>query len=374
MSETLLSRKNPIISDVILDTLARETGAEDTNDNGKVEYRDIYSIAMKNVTDVSGVIPAVSGYIASVHSGDTTRKQTALRNIAKFENHLVLDITPNTLDTSSIDPVLQIQSISPDATIYYTLDGSSPRPGGATTFSAVGTANIPLQSNRVAYREEYELGGIKILGKVATFDLLYDWIELSQSRETYNASGAASEKSEAFTYKEVPWKLTTQSNRASSGYTYPKLIDCQVGLKATTGCQLGPYFAYSADHESRIRSLITASVQAYIDTGAENLIAESPNETITNGRMYGNSSYRMYLTWTIDPVTKKRVYPATISGMYDTANGWTNIAPMVIRSALEKDSTIQSFENMIKLAIDENTVGHTQNEETSLTGKIENYF
>lgn len=82
---------------------------------------------MKNVTGVSGVVPAVSGYIASIHANDLPRKATALKNIAKTENHLLASIVANPITTEHT-PALHLESIS-GGTILYTLDGSSPVPG-----------------------------------------------------------------------------------------------------------------------------------------------------------------------------------------------------------------------------------------------------
>ena len=66
---------------------------------------------MKNTTGVSRVVPAVSGYIGSIHSGDDSKKHTALKNVAKTENHLLITIITNP-DTNNHTPALKIQSIS----------------------------------------------------------------------------------------------------------------------------------------------------------------------------------------------------------------------------------------------------------------------
>ena len=66
---------------------------------------------MKDTTGVSKVMPAVSGYISSIHAGDEAKKRTALKNIAKTENHLLRTIIPNP-DTNNHTPALKIQSIS----------------------------------------------------------------------------------------------------------------------------------------------------------------------------------------------------------------------------------------------------------------------
>ena len=127
VSETLLGRSNPSITLASLDHIARETGADDQNNDGVINYRDLMSIQMKSVTGVSGIVPAVSGYIASVHSGDTSAKQRALKNIAKTENHILLSIVPHS-NPGDHTPMVKLESIS-GGNILYTLDGSSPIPG-----------------------------------------------------------------------------------------------------------------------------------------------------------------------------------------------------------------------------------------------------
>ncbi len=111
VSDILLGRTNPTITQAALDNISRQTGAEDQNNDGVVDYADVYGIQMKDTVGVSKVVPAVSGYIASVHAGDESKKRTALKNIAKTENHLLLTIIPNP-DSNNHTPALKIQSIS----------------------------------------------------------------------------------------------------------------------------------------------------------------------------------------------------------------------------------------------------------------------
>ncbi len=52
ISELLLTKSAPITQE-LLDVVARQSGADDQNNDGIVNYRDTYSIRMKDVTGVS---------------------------------------------------------------------------------------------------------------------------------------------------------------------------------------------------------------------------------------------------------------------------------------------------------------------------------
>ena len=95
---------------------------------------------MNNVDDVSGMVPAVSGYIRSVHTGDATQKQTALSNIAKTENHILASIVAD--PGGSHLPALKLKSISGD--ILYTSDLSSPHPNNGSTKIVSGEVVLPF--------------------------------------------------------------------------------------------------------------------------------------------------------------------------------------------------------------------------------------
>lgn len=85
-------------------------GASDSDNNGVVNYRDILFTSMKNVSDFSRVIPLSSGYISSVHSGDTQAKVQSLINISLTENHLSTTILPDQKNPNSHNPALEIKT------------------------------------------------------------------------------------------------------------------------------------------------------------------------------------------------------------------------------------------------------------------------
>jgi hypothetical protein len=240
----LLIAKNTTITTELLNTLARQSGAEDQNNDGVVNYKDTYSIRMKDVTGVSKIMPMTSGYIASIHSGDATMKATALSNIVRTENHIIARIVPsqNTLDHT---PSLELTTSSPGAQILYTLDLSSPIPGGATTRSTTNKLVVPFQNAKLYYREYSSINGQMVLGKVVGFDLTSDWTELAQSSVSANSSGRVIVDTQSLTYKNIPYTVTTLSNSISSQYTYPKTLSCQVWAKKDAGCHLGPYMVWS---------------------------------------------------------------------------------------------------------------------------------
>jgi hypothetical protein len=182
---------------------------------------------MKDVSGVSKITPMTSGYIASIHSGDATMKATALSNIVRTENHIIARIVPsqNTLDHT---PSLELTTSSPGAQILYTLDLSSPIPGGATTRSTTNKLVVPFQNAKLYYREYSIINGQMVLGKVVGFDLTSDWTELAQSSVSANSSGRVIVDTQSLTYKSIPYTVTTLSNSVSSQYTYPKTLSCQV--------------------------------------------------------------------------------------------------------------------------------------------------
>jgi hypothetical protein len=110
LSETLLARAGRIISKEALDQMGRESGA--------VDYNDVMSTKRPYASNLSQITPGFVGYMSSVYSGDSVKRATSLKNVAKMENHLILDIVEN---PSNHDPMLRIQSMS-GGTIFYTLD------------------------------------------------------------------------------------------------------------------------------------------------------------------------------------------------------------------------------------------------------------
>ena len=102
------------------------------------------------------MVPATSGYIASIHSGNTTNKTAALSNVMRTENHIIARIIPAS-DTNDHTPSLELTTNTPGATILYTFDFSSPVPGGATThpksqfhfrMQRSTTENIPISTDK----------------------------------------------------------------------------------------------------------------------------------------------------------------------------------------------------------------------------------
>lgn len=176
----IMFAKNATITQELLDNAARQSGAEDQNNDGIVNYRDTYSIRMKDVTGVSKIIPATSGYIASIHSGNPTQKTNALSNISRTENHIVARIIPSA-NTSDHTPSLELTASSPGASILYTLDLSSPMIGASGTTVGASKLVIPFQNRKIYYREYSVIGGQVVLGKVVGFDLTSDWTELAQT-------------------------------------------------------------------------------------------------------------------------------------------------------------------------------------------------
>lgn len=98
------------------------------------------------------MVPATSGYIASIHSGNTTYKTAALSNVMRTENHIIARIIPAS-DTNDHTPSLELTTTTPGATILYTFDFSSPVPGGATTHSTPSKITVPFQNAKIYYRE-----------------------------------------------------------------------------------------------------------------------------------------------------------------------------------------------------------------------------
>ena len=66
---------------------------------------------MKDVSGVSKVVPAISGYIDAIHNGK--QKTTSLENVYKTENHIIKKIvsSPNTTDHT---PALELSSSNPN--------------------------------------------------------------------------------------------------------------------------------------------------------------------------------------------------------------------------------------------------------------------
>jgi hypothetical protein len=293
ISETILARSNAAITLGALDHIAREVGISDTDNNGVINYADVIGIQMKNISGVSSIVPAVSGYIRAIHTGDQTKKIITLKNIAKTENHLLASIVANPTTTDHT-PALRLDSVS-GGTILYTLDGSSPIPGASGTRSTVGTVTIPMQATTLYYREQFMLDGSVVLGKVKRFDLRSDWTTLAQEAAPYNQAGQTTSNTENASYKGTNYTITTTSNVTSPGYTYPKTVDCRVGT--TAGCHLGPYMAWSPTHESQIRSLITTGIQSYID-GTIVTPPISLVDTIRSNISYNGATYTITDTWT----------------------------------------------------------------------------
>jgi hypothetical protein len=350
ISETILARTNAIVSQEALDHIAREVGISDTDNNGVINYADITSIQMKNITGVSSIVPAVSGYIRAIHTNDPTKKTTALRNIAKTENHLLASIVANPTNTDHT-PALHLQSIS-GGTILYTLDGSSPIAGASGTQSSVGTLTIPMRDATLYYREQFVLNGTTVLGKVKRFDLKADWTTLAQESVPYNQTAQTTSNTESASYKSTNYTITTVSNAVNPAYTYPKTLGCQIGTVA--GCHLGPYMVWSPEHESRVRSMIATGVANYVE---DNTVVTPPTdfvETIRSNISYGGASYAIIDTWT-RWANGTRSFPVTVTATITRRNGQTHTLTKTAQSQSDVSSMNTMIEQEAKTYIDTDT-------------------
>jgi hypothetical protein len=354
VSDGILSRVSPTISNENLDHIARQTGAEDQNNDGIVNYRDLTAIQMRDVTWVSQIVPAVSGYIGSVHSWSVTQKETSLSNIAKTENHITPIIVANPYTTDHT-PALKLKTVSP-ATILYTLDGSNPTPSNPKVRSANSELVIPFQNAKLSYREQFTLNGKSVLGKVTVFNLLSDWTELVQSSATYNSNSKSSTWVENFAYRNTSYTITSNSNAISTGYTYPKTIDCHIWNKITDGCQYWPYIAWSPDHESRIRELIIVAAKSFIDTTS--VILPPPNlvDIIRNSISYKWSTYTITNTYTLDTVNNARTFPVVASVDIYLKNWQTYKYANKANNQTELNALNTQIEKDAKTYIDNNTL------------------
>ena len=92
------------------------------------------------------------------------KKEVALSNVARTENHIVPTIIANPY-ASDHTPALKLKTVSP-ATILYTLDGSSPMLNNPNVRSANSELIVPFQNAKLYYREQFTLNGKTVLGKV----------------------------------------------------------------------------------------------------------------------------------------------------------------------------------------------------------------
>ncbi len=394
VSDTLLSRDTLSISQEALDHIARQTGADDQNNDSIINYRDITSIRTKDITGISKVIPAISGYISSIHSGDEAKKMIALTNIAKTENHIL----PKIIASANPDdhtPALELTTSSPTSTILYTLDGSSPLPNGPTTKTAMNKLTIPFQSAKLYYREQFSLSGKTVLGKVVGFDLTSDWTELAQTSTSYNNSGKENAIVENLSYKNVPYTLTSISNGISSAYTYPKSITCSVWQKKDATCNSGPYLVWSGEHEVRVRGLIETAVKSYIDTptviigttpipliGTPSAPPVAPPTnllvTIRDKVVYKWDTYTITNTWTAGPNTTK-IFPVRIDVTISWKNGQTYSTTHTVNTEADRLFFNTQLEKSVKEYIDSNNTTavpptYSQNHSISYTTRMNNYY
>ena len=140
-----------------MDLAARQSGAEDQNNDGIINYKDTYSIRMKDVTGISKIVPAASGYINSIHTGDSTQKTNALSNISRTENYIIARIVPSSNENDHT-PSLELTASSPGASILYTFDLSSPNIGASGTIIGASKIVIPFQNRKIYYREYSTIG------------------------------------------------------------------------------------------------------------------------------------------------------------------------------------------------------------------------
>jgi hypothetical protein len=331
ISESILTRSGKIISERALDTLARETWVEDTNNDGIINYNDITGKKWTNEWGASLSLPGYKSYLESVYKGDGIAKWNAIKNLGKMQNHTIISIVPH---PNNHDPLLKIETIG-SGSILYTLDGSSPLPGAPNTNVAQSGVIIPLQDKRIYYREMIQNGSDVQLWKVKSFDLSTDWMELAQQWQKYNTTWRETLDETSYTYNAKTYILRSISNKTSPGYTYPKFLDCQIGTNPLDGCHLWPYVAYNEEHEAKIRELIHAAAQAYINTSttpppdtnpptnpgtSPTLPTHYQNEltNYTTKTNYLGGWYQVQNQWNI---SGNKDFPVTILGMYATPDG-----------------------------------------------------
>ncbi|MBP9812294.1 hypothetical protein KBC86_02850 [Candidatus Gracilibacteria bacterium] len=331
ISESILSRSGKIISGGALDTIAREAGTDDTNQDGIIDYSDITSKKWSSGTTGTLSLPGYTSYMESVYKGNGVTRGNALKNLQKMQNHTIITIVPH---PTNHDPVLKIETIG-TSSILYTLDGSSPLPGAPNTIVAQSGVVIPLQDKRIYFRESIQNGAEVQLGKVKSFDLATDWMELSQQGQKYNTTGKETLDETSHAYNGKNYKVRSISNKTSPGFTYPKFLDCQVGPSTLDGCHLGPYVAYNEVHEAKIRELIHAAAQAHINTAVttppDTNPSTNPGTTPTTPTHYQNELinhttkinylggwYHVQNQWN---TSGTKDFPVTIIGMYATPDG-----------------------------------------------------
>jgi hypothetical protein len=83
--------------------------------------------------------------------------------------------------------------------------------------STVSGSTFALQNRKLYYREQFTINGEIVLGKVKSFDLATDWMELSQELQRYNPAGRENtEPIGPYSYNGKSYTVTVVANRTSS--------------------------------------------------------------------------------------------------------------------------------------------------------------
>ncbi|GAB0174779.1 MAG: hypothetical protein HHAS10_06580 [Candidatus Altimarinota bacterium] len=363
ISESILTRSGKILSKESLDTIARESSTDDMNNDGIIDYSDITGKKWSAQLNPSISLPGFGNYMESVYVNNGVNRGNAIKTLIKMQNHTILKIVPQ---STSHDPALKIETSS-TSSILYTLDGSTPIPGGPTTLTGASGITIPLQDRHIYFREYIPTGTTPILGKVKSFDLATDWMELTQQSQKYNPSGKETLEETSHSYNGKNYIVRAISNKTSPGYTYPKFLDCQLEINTSEGCHLGPYVAYNEAHEAKVRELIHSAIQEYINTQLNQPTNPNPpnnttgpntspnhyqNEIVdyTAKTPYLGGWYQVQVQWNL---TGKNDFPVTIVGSYATPDGirQANITATA-NSEAERLSFSQSMVGKLKSIID----------------------
>ncbi len=72
-----------------------------------------------------------------------------------------------------------------------------------------------MQDAKLYFREQFTLNGETVLGKVAGFDLMTDWTELSQTAVKYNKNLSKNPITENFSYKNITYKISANQANIS---------------------------------------------------------------------------------------------------------------------------------------------------------------
>ena len=360
VSEIVLMGGSPITTS-LLDTAAKNSGIQDINQDGKLNYPDLISEQMKDAQGISAIVPFASGYIESVHSGDQQAKTESLLWNAQRENTIESSIGVNFENTKNYDPVLLLRSTHSQGIILYTLDGSVPSLENPSTRRSSGDLRISMQDGNLLYRESYSLSGQSVLSSVESFDLSSDFITLAQELSFASSKPPITQKITE-SYKDQSYEISLDTLYPSDGTAYPVKIDCRV-FNFDYGCDYAPYIAYSSEHKDRFISLIRTAIRKDIDAGVFNAKPVDPekpidpvkpapihyqNEQVTSITKtdYLGGWYSLTYIYNLDGTSD---FPVKVSGAYAVPNGGrqTN-KETLIQSEVDLAEAAQNIVNTMK--------------------------